>query len=576
MAPLSNSSPSRDLRLWPGVVLVTLEWLAWFGPRLVLPEAAEQGMLVSMLAGVAVLVWWLFFSRASWAERLGVLATMVGALALTRLLVHASIAGAGMGMLHYILALPVLNLALVGALWIGRRSLAGARRALLTGALLAGAGIFTLLRTGGITGGGSSDLHWRWSATSEERLLAERGAEAPSATLAAPMSTPAEWPGFRGPARDGVVHGTRLATDWSAAPPVELWRRPVGPGWPSFALHGALLFTQEQRGEEELVTAYQRASGALAWKHADRIRFEESNAGAGPRATPTWHEGTLYTLGATGLLNALDAASGAPRWVRDAARDAGESVPEWAFAGSPLVVGELVVVALSGRLAAYARASGELAWLGPAGGASYGSPKLATIAGVEQILLLAGGSVLGVSPADGTLLWQHDWKSGASILQPALTADGDVLLCGLDAMGGIGLRRLALARGTTGWSVTERWTSRGMKPYFSDLVQLGGAAFGLDGGILACLDLANGERRWKDGRYGHGQLLLLADQELLLVLSEEGELALVRADAAAFTELARLSVLTGKTWNHPVLAGDMLFVRNGEEMAAYRLATVGP
>lgn len=572
----SEPSTARTLRLWPGFVLVTLEWLAWFGPRLVLPEAAGQGMMVSMAAGVAVLAWWSFLSRAPWRERLAVLAGIVIALAGARLLLHESLAGAGMGVLFLVLALPVVNLALVLALWVARGRPQGTRHVLQAIAITASAGAFTLLRTGGISGDGRSDLRWRWSTTSEERLLAERAGESPRTVPAVAMSAPAEWPGFRGPGRDGLTRAARLATDWSAAPPEELWRRPVGPGWSSFALHGALLYTQEQRGEEELVTAYQRASCELAWVHAERVRFEESNAGAGPRATPTWHAGTLYTLGATGILNALEAASGAPRWTRDAARDTGESVPEWAFAGSPLVVGELVVVALSGRLAAYACASGELVWLGPVGGASYGSPQLATLAGVEQLLLLAGGSVLGVSPTDGTLLWRHEWKSGASILQPARTAEGELLLGGVDAMGGIGLRRLAVARAGEVWTVSERWTSRGLKPYFSDLVQQGGAAYGLDNGILVCLDLAQGERRWKDGRYGHGQLLLLADQGLLLVLSEDGELALVRADPQEFSELARLPVLTGKTWNHPVLVGDTLFVRNGEEMAAYRLPTAGP
>ncbi|MEQ1893349.1 MAG: PQQ-binding-like beta-propeller repeat protein [Planctomycetota bacterium] len=573
MPPSSSPIPPRALRLWPGVVAVTLEWLAWFVPPLVHPEAGPYGLIASLLAGVAVLVWWAFFSRASGRERVGVLLALVAAVALARLFVHPSIAGAGMGLLYFFQALPVVNLALVIALLASRSRSPGQRRATLVAALCTSCGLFTLVRTGGITGGGSSDFHWRWSPSSEERLIAERAAEAPRAPAAAPSVAQAEWPGFRGPARDGVVRGTRLVSDWSVAPPFELWRRPVGPAWSSFAVSGALVFTQEQRGEEELVTAYRRASGELAWKHAERVRFEESNAGAGPRATPTWHAGTLYTLGATGILNALDATSGALRWTRDAARDTGEKVPEWAFAGSPLVVGELVVVALSGRLAAYARASGELAWLGPAGGASYGSPELATLAGVEQILLLAGGSVLAVSPADGTLLWQHEWKSGASILQPALTAEGELLLAGVDAMGGIGLRRLALARDGASWSVSERWTSRGLRPYFSDYVQHGGAAYGLDNGILACLDLASGERRWKDGRYGHGQVLLLADQALLFVLSEDGELVLVRADPTAFTELARLPVLTGKTWNHPVLVGDTLFVRNAEEMAAFRLAT---
>ena len=173
-----------------------------------------------------------------------------------------------------------------------------------------------------------------------------------------------------------------------------------------------------------------------------------------------------------------------------------------------------------------------------------------------------------VGLADGTKLWDYPWP-GYPIVQPALTADGDVLLAVNE---GAGTRRIAIAHGPGGWTAEQRWSSAGLKPYFNDFVVHKGHAFGFDGNILACIDLKDGTRKWKGGRYGHGQLILLSDQDLLLVVTEEGELALASAAPDQFTELAKVPAIEGKTWNHPALAGDILLVRNGQEMAAFRLS----
>jgi outer membrane protein assembly factor BamB len=213
-------------------------------------------------------------------------------------------------------------------------------------------------------------------------------------------------------------------------------------------------------------------------------------------------------------------------------------------------------------------------WSGPGNGLSYSSPHLATIDGVAQVLFMSGPGTTSVSPATGTVLWEHAWAGGA-IVQPALTGDGGILTNIISMNGGLGMRRLAVAHGAEGWKVDERWTSRGLKPYFNDFVVHKGHAFGFDGNILSCIDLQDGKRVWKGGRYGNGQLVLLADQDLLLVLSEEGELVLVGATPDGFKEVAKFPVLTGKTWNHPVLVRDVLLVRNDEEMAAFRLSLAG-
>ncbi len=317
----------------------------------------------------------------------------------------------------------------------------------------------------------------------------------------------------------------------------------------------------------EAVVCYNLATGKPVWIHTDNARFWDSHAGAGPRATPTLCNGRIVTFGATGILNVLNARDGKVIWSRNAATDTGEKENGWGFTSSPLVVGEVVIVAATGKLAAYDLNTGEHRWVGPDGGKGYSSPHLLTIGGVVQVLLMCNEGVISLAPADGTLLWKYQWPLGDPILQPAQISDGDILLGG-DM--GHSMRRIAVTHETDGWKVSERWTSSGITPYFNDFVVHNGHAYGFDGLSLACVGIEDGKRNWRAGRYG-GQIILLADQNLLLVLSEKGELALVSAAPDKFAELARLPAIKGKTWNHPVLAGNILIVRNGQEMAAFRL-----
>jgi outer membrane protein assembly factor BamB len=573
-----NPTTRKPLRLWPGVVFAALLLLCMFMLPVVVPKALIYAMLGGMVCALAIFAWWAFFSRARWSERLGGIALIIVAMFATRFVLHASIAGGMMGMMFPIYGIITVSVALVAALVISRRLSDGRRRAVIVVSILLACGAWTLLRTGGITGKANSDLHWRWSQTPEERLLAQKSDEpttpnrnASSATSPTneAAKTGADWPGFRGANRDGIVRGVQIKTDWSKSPPVEMWRRPVGPGWSSFAVHGDLFYTQEQRGDEEIVACYNVTTGQPVWRHGDAARFFESNGGAGPRATPTFSNGRVYTFGATGILNALDARDGSVVWSRNAAADTQTKVPGWGFASSPLVVGDEVVVATAGTLAAYDLATGAPRWTGPKGGGSYSSPHLVTIDGVEQIVLMCAPGAMGVAPTDGKLLWQHPLPPDARIVQPAQIVNGDLLVSDGEASD---MHRISVAHGDGGWTVAERWDSDGLKPYFSDFVVHRGHAYGFDADTLACINVEDGARKWAGGNYGSGQLVLLPDEDVLLVVSEQGDLALVKAAPDRFTELARFPAIKGKTWNHPVLAGDVLLVRNGEEMAAFRLS----
>ncbi|HYJ88725.1 MAG TPA: PQQ-binding-like beta-propeller repeat protein [Pyrinomonadaceae bacterium] len=574
--PPPTAANRKPFRLWPGVAAAVLLLLGRYIVPSFIPEAILYGLMVGMFGIAAIVVWWVLFSRAPWIERLGAIVLMVVGVVATSRIIHISISNGSMGYLFYVLIIPILCLALVAWAVASHRLSTKLRRLSLAIVILLTCGAFTLIRTGGLTATFDNDFHWRWSKTPEERLLAQAEEEA-AALASAPAATSStslaaktsDWPGFRGGNRDGIVHGVRIATDWTTSPPAEIWRRPIGPGWSSFAVQGDRIYTQEQRGPDEVVSCYNVNTGKPIWKHGDAARFWESNGGAGPRGTPTLSNGRVYTLGATGILNVLKAEDGSVVWTRNAVSDTKAKLPIWGFSGSPLVVGDIVVVATAGTMAAYDLASGQLRWIGPNGGGGYSSPQLFTISGVPQILLLSAIGATSVTPTDGKVLWQHPLTTNARIVQPAMTAEGDVLVHEGE---GNEMRRLAVANGPAGWTISERWNSFSVNPYFNDFVVHKGHAFGFNGSSIACMDLKDGANRWKGGHYGQGQLVLLADQDMLVVLAETGEVALVGATTDQYKEFARIPAIKGKTWNHPVVAGDVLLVRNAEEMVAFKLA----
>jgi outer membrane protein assembly factor BamB len=521
------------------------------------------------------LIWWLFFSRARWVDKLSALGLIIVSLIVTFVFIDKSIATAMMGLMFSVYAVPVMSLAFVLWALISYRLFKlnpVPRRIFMVLVIVVTSGSWLLLRTDGMDGSARHYLTWRWAPTPEERLLARADANKKDFTQVKKIiSEQSLWPGFRGPKRNSVIRNLKLQTDWQKKPPQQIWRRRVGPGCSSFAVHGNVFYTQEQRGKYELVTCYSLATGQMVWQHRDKARFWDSHAGAGPRSTPTLADGRVYTLGGTGILNALDAKSGQLIWSRQAAQDAKVKALTWGFASSPLVVGDTVIVALAGKLAAYDKAKGKPQWYGLNGGNSYSSPHLVTLAGVPQVLHMSKSGCLSVDPASGKQLWQYAWPVADRILQPGLLpGKGALVLVGETK----GLRCVNVAKKAGKWAVKEQWSSAEMLLNFNDFVVHKGHAYGFHGPSIACVDLKNGKRKWRGKPY-RGWILLLADQDLLVVLSEKGKLALVNASPQKFTQLATLSVLTGKTWNHPVLVENVLLIRNAKEMAAYRLKTTG-
>lgn len=585
-APAASPKPPR---MWPAALVLGIFWTVYALLRWTELGASLGFMGFVVLFGVGALtvllfaVWWLAASRVGRAERF----RLFGMAVLLSVAV-AFLADKSAAVLLFMPGLLLVMTAWAAGLFVMRSWQPKRRQWALAGAICLIWAPFLLVRTQGVGGDFQPELAWRWTPTPEQKYLLDpdRTGKPPSGVGDGHGLTfgPGDWPGFRGPNRDGDLPEMRIATDWEASPPTLLWRRRIGPAWSSVAAVGDRLFTQEQRGPQEAAVCLDAASGGTMWSHEDRARHEDGQGGAGPRATPTFAEGQIFTLGATGILNCLDADTGERKWFRDIAADAGTKVPVWGFSSSPLVAEKVVVVFAGSEssdsektLLAYHADSGELAWSAPAGKFSYCSPQLATLGGEPQLLLLSDRGLCAFDPSSGALLWRHPTSAAQAgiplTVQPRVLGGNRILF---DAGADVGTALINVDHGAGTWTPQELWVSRQLKPSFNDFVVYGDAIFGFDGRVFACLDLPSGKRRWKGGRYGSGQVLLLSDQPLLVVVTETGEVVLVEADPDRHRELGRFQAVHGKTWNHPVIAHGHLYVRNAEEIACYQLRVTGP
>ena len=398
-------------------------------------------------------------------------------------------------------------------------------------------------------------------------------AAAPSEPAVPPASGPPPyWTDFRGPKRDGEYRELPVLADWPQAGLTPLWKQPVGGGYASFVVARGRAFTIEQRGAQEVVAAYDVPTGRELWTNAWSAEFRESMGGDGPRATPTWSDGRVFALGATGELRALDDASGKVVWRTNILDDSKASNLDWGMAAAPLVVDNTVIVLPGGSdghsIAGYDRATGKRVWSALGDKQAYCSPMLVTLNGVRQLLVVSATRIMGVVPGDGKVLWEYPFPTfnGINAAQPLVVGDNRVFV---SASYGAGAAMIELSGGGDRLAVREVWRNNRMKNRFSGSVLRDGVIYGLDEGILAAIDAETGELKWKGGRYGYGQVLLAGDN--LIVLTEDGDLALVRAIPDTHHEIVRFPALEGKTWNVPALAGGYLLVRNLAEMAAFDL-----
>ena len=515
-----NSRPG--LRWWPAGLIVAVAGVSIAIVRLREGMTFQQRntwTVVSVLgAAVILLVWWTFFSRAEKRLRLGVTFGVLGVIGL-------------------------------------------------------GASLF---RVRGVSGDLLPILAPRWEKTGRP-AAATVETVTPVSPMLPLLATRPDFPQFLGPDRNAVLTGPLLDPDWGKHPPQVLWRSKVGAGWSGFAIVGSRVLTQEQDGERENIVCSDLLTGRLLWTHGDVARYDNPIGGEGPRATPTVVGDRVFTLGSTGRLNALDLATGKVWWTHDILAEAGAKMPPWGYAGSPLFLEGRIIVSAGGKdhksLLAYRADTGESVWAAGDAEAGYGSPFLTTLAGRRQILAYNHRRITAHAAATGTVLWEYPWGVGQPHVAVPVVVGPDRVV--FSAGYGVGSELLRIKQAADGTFAAERvWRSLKLKAKFANPVARDGFLYGLDDGMLACLDLKDGSEKWKEGRHGHGQGLFVGD--LYLLMAENGELLLLRPTPSGPNELHRFRVFSSKTWNPIALAGDLLLVRNDQEAACLRVALANP
>ncbi|MFN5948504.1 MAG: PQQ-binding-like beta-propeller repeat protein [Pirellulaceae bacterium] len=454
-----------------------------------------------------------------------------------------------------------------------------------------------LLEFQGFNGEIVPQFQWRFAGSRSKppAIPTQVPATSPQAEAnpSAPPTTPASlsgigFPQYLGVHRDGKVSSPRFSKPIGNEDLLLRWQVAVGAGWSGMALAGNRLYTIEQHGSDESVRCYATETGQLIWKHDYPAKHENLLGGVGPRSTPAVIDGQVVAAGACGDLHCLDAQTGVVRWklnlneLAATTQKSFESTVSWGRSASPLCHEGLVYLPLGGDLAKGCQSliaidleSGEERWRAGDGQIAYASPALLSLDGTLQVLWLEQEFVCSCDPKTGQLLWKHPWpssSSGDACASQPMQIDSRRLL--LTKGYGQGCRVIEVGKTDSKWQANEIWSRTPLlRTKFTSALVDGDVAYGLNDGILECVDLDAGKRLWRQGRYGHGQVLLV--QRKLVIVTESGELVVIAADPSKPELLARLPVLQGTTWNPLAVVGSQIYLRNAKEMARVDLQTDG-
>lgn len=390
----------------------------------------------------------------------------------------------------------------------------------------------------------------------------------PALAAGTDLSTGTDWPQFRGLQQNGVSPERGLLRSWPESGPQVLWKKPIGSGFSTVAVMGDALYTMAVEGESEMAYRLRASDGEVVWRAPLGPVFPEV-FGAGPRSTPMVEKDVVYVLSATGRLHALATKDGSRLWEMDLVKELGSPTPQRGFASSPVVDGDLLLVYAGGTqgraVVALDKKTGKIRWTALNGEPGYVTPLAVTIDGIRQYVLVRTieGDIVALLP-DGTLHWQHSWRTGA-IASPLFIPPNRIFASATDDAGAV-LLEIGKTDGPGDKKATVRevWNSRVMKNHFSSSVLYEGHIYGFDNASLKCLVAETGEQKWVQRGYGKGSLI--AADGLLYILSDQGQLILAEATPAGFHEKGKVQVLQGRSWTAPVLSHGRLYLRNDQEM----------
>ncbi len=388
-----------------------------------------------------------------------------------------------------------------------------------------------------------------------------------------------DWYQWRGPNRDGISYETGVLKHWPKNGPDIVWRIAVGDGYSGISVSNSKLFTMWDEGDSQFLFCLDAQTGKELWRYSVGKNFK-NGWGNGPRSTPLVSKNIVYAISTEGLVHAVNIIDGKTRWTHDLKAKYGSQIPVYGYSSSPLVEGEKLFVEAGGKesyaFIALNKETGDLIWHSQTDLPSYSSPIAVTVNKTRQIVFLSAEGLYSVSPKDGSLIWHYSWNARCpstgvpvNTTTPIFIVPNKMFISG--GFGTVtGAAVVQLQERNEKFIAEKLWNSSEMKNLINSSVFFKNFMYGFDDKILKCIDVRTGKTKWETPGFKRGSLI--AADGHLIVLGENGNLALVEATPEEYREIANVKILSGKCWTSPSLANGKLYLRNHEEMVCLDVA----